>query len=162
MRIFSATIATESNTFSPLPTSIEGYKEAVFLRPGEHPDDAPRECTAPLWVARRQARAEGFTLIEGSCFAAEPAGKTNQADYEFMRDEVLAQVKAALPLDGVLLGLHGAMVAHGYDDVEGDIIERARDLVGSRTIVGVELDPPKRRPSGRPSSRAWSVAACGA
>ena len=27
--------------------------------------------------------------------------------------------KAALPLDGVLLGLHGAMVAHGYDDVRG-------------------------------------------
>ena len=44
-----------------------------------------------------------------------------------MRDEILGQLKAALPVDGVLLGLHGAMVAHGYDDVEGDIIERARD-----------------------------------
>ena len=35
-----------------------------------------------------------------------------------------------MPVDGVLLGLHGAMVAHGYDDVEGDIIERARAIVG--------------------------------
>ena len=58
-----------------------------------------------------------------------------------MRDEILAQLKAALPLDGVLFGLHGAMVAHGYDDVEGDILERARAIVGPDCVIGVELDP---------------------
>lgn len=141
MRLFSATIATETNTFSPLPTSLDAYKESVFLRPGEHPTDAPRMCTAPLFVARQRAAAEGFTLIEGSCFAASPAGTTNRADYEFMRNEVLAQLKAALPLDGVLFGLHGAMVAHGYDDVEGDILERTRAIVGPECVIGVELDP---------------------
>jgi microcystin degradation protein MlrC len=46
-----------------------------------------------------------------------------------MRDEILDQSGAALPLDGVLPGLHGAMVAHGYDDTEGDLIECARALV---------------------------------
>ena len=141
MRLFSATIATETNTFSPLPTSLEAYKESVFLRPGEHPTDAPRMCTAPLFVARQRAAAEGFTLIEGSCFAASPAGTTNRADYEFMRDEIMGQLKAALPLDGVLFGLHGAMVAHGYDDVEGDVLERARAIVGPDCVIGVELDP---------------------
>jgi microcystin degradation protein MlrC len=141
MRLFAATLATETNTFSPLPTSLASYRETVFLRPGEHPDDAPRMCTAPLFVARRRAAPEGFTLIEGSCFAASPAGTTNRADYELMRDEILEQVQAALPLDGVLLGLHGAMVAHGYDDVEGDIIERTRAIVGPDCVIGVELDP---------------------
>ena len=141
MRLFAATIATETNTFSPLPTSIEAYREGVFLRPGEHPAQTPLMCTAPLWVARKRAEAEGFTLIEGSCFAASPAGTTNRRDYEFMRDEVIWQLEAALPVDGVLLGLHGAMVAHGYDDVEGDIIERVRQVVGPKTVIGVELDP---------------------
>ena len=98
-------------------------------------------CTAPLFVARRRAAKEGFTLIEGSCFAASPAGTTNRADYEFMRDEILGQLRAAMPVDGVLLGLHGAMVAYGYDDVEGDIIERARAIVGKDCVIGVELDP---------------------
>ncbi len=141
MRLFAATLATETNTFSPLPTSLDAYKETVFLRPGEHPDDTPLMCTAPLWVARRRAAAEGFTLVEGSCFAASPAGTTNRRDYEAMRDEILGQVQAALPLDGVLLGLHGAMVAHGYDDVEGDILEHVRALVGPACVIGVELDP---------------------
>jgi microcystin degradation protein MlrC len=141
MRIFTATLATETNTFSPLPTSLDAYKESVFLRPGEHPDDAPRMCTAPLFVARRRAGKEGFTLVEGSCFAASPAGTTNRADYETMRDEILGQLQAAMPVEAVLLGLHGAMVAHGYDDVEGDIIERVRAIVGPKCIIGVELDP---------------------
>ena len=141
MRIFAATLATETNTFSPLPTSLDSYKEGVYLRPGEHPTDAPRMCTAPLFVARRRAKADGFTLIEGSCFAASPAGTTNRADYETMRDEILGQAKAAMPLDAVLLGLHGAMVAFGYDDVEGDIIERVRAIVGETCVIGVELDP---------------------
>ena len=141
MRLFAATLATETNTFSPLPTSLASYRETVFLPPGEHPDDAPRMCTAPLFVARRRAHSDGFTLIEGSCFAASPAGTTNRHDYEFMRDEILAQMRAALPLDGVLLGLHGAMVAYGYDDVEGDIIERSRAIVGPDCVIGVELDP---------------------
>jgi microcystin degradation protein MlrC len=141
MRLFAASLATETNTFSPLPTSLDGYRQTVFLRPGEHPEETPLMCTAPLWVARRRANSEGFTLVEGSSFAASPAGTTNRRDYEFMRDEILGQIKDALPLDGVLLGLHGAMVAHGYDDVEGDILEHARELIGPRCIIGVELDP---------------------
>jgi len=141
MRLFTATLATETNTFSPLPTSLASYQESVFLRPGEHPEDAARMCTAPLFVARRRAAGDGFQLIEGSCFAASPAGVTNRRDYETMRDEILGQLRAALPVDGVLLGLHGAMVAFGYDDVEGDILARVRELVGERCVIGIELDP---------------------
>lgn len=138
MRLFAAAISTETNTFSFLPTSLNAYKEGVFLRPGEN---RPVWSSEPLWVARRRAAAAGFTLIEGSCFGAEPAGTTNRRDYEFMRDEILGQVEAALPLDGVLLGMHGATVAHGYDDVEGDIVEPVRTLVGPKCVIGVELDP---------------------
>ena len=141
MRLFSATLATETNTFAPLPTSLRAFQASVWLRPGEHPEDAPRMCTAPLFVARRRAAAEGFTLIEGSCFAASPAGIVNRDAYETMRDEILAQVTAGLPLDAVVLGLHGAMVAQDYDDVEGDMIERVRAIVGDGCVIGVELDP---------------------
>ena len=64
MRLFVASVATETNTFSPIPTSIENFKEGLFARPGEHPEQATL-CTAPLVVARRRAKAEGWTLIEG-------------------------------------------------------------------------------------------------
>jgi microcystin degradation protein MlrC len=41
----------------------------------------------------------------------------------------------------VLLGLHGAMVADGYDDCEGDLLDRVRAIVGPDVVVGAELDP---------------------
>ena len=140
MRIFTASLATESNSFSPIPTSRHSFESTRYYPPGRHPE-APSHTTAPLWVARRRAKQEGFELIEGSCFWAEPSGPVRQRDYESMRDEILEQLRAAMPLDGVLLGLHGAMVAYGYDDCEGDILARVRDIVGRTAVIGVELDP---------------------
>jgi microcystin degradation protein MlrC len=140
MRLFTASLATESNSFSPIPTNRASYEAAFYYPPGKHPD-VPRHTTAPLYVARRRARQEGFELIEGSCFWAEPSGPTNQADYEAMRDEILSELRAAMPVDGVLLGLHGAMIATGCDDPEGDLLERVRAIVGRRVPIGVELDP---------------------
>jgi len=140
MRIFAASIGTETNTFAPIPTALESFHESFYAPPGQHPDD-PKLCTAPLWVARRRAKAEGWTLIEGSCSFAEPAGLVARGAYEALRDEVLGQLEAALPVDGVLLGLHGAMVAEGYEDCEGDLIARVRAMVGPEVPIGVELDP---------------------
>ena len=140
MRLFAASLATESNTFSPIPTSLESYTESGYYPPGKHPDD-PKLCTAPLWVARNRAKKEGWELIEGSCFWAEPSGATARPAYEKMRDEILGQLKAAMPVDGVLMGLHGAMVADGYDDCEGDLLARVREIVGPKTPIGVEHDP---------------------
>ncbi len=140
MRIFAASIGTETNTFSPIPTALESFHESFYAPPGQHPEDA-KLCTAPFWVARRRARAEGWTLVEGSCSFAEPAGLVSRAAYEQLRDEVLGQLRAAMPVDGVVLGLHGAMVADGYDDCEGDLIACVREIVGATVPVGVELDP---------------------
>ncbi len=61
-------------------------------------------------MAGHRAAREGFTLIEGSSFAASPACTTNRADYEFMRDVILAQLKAALPMDGKTLVWSGDFV----------------------------------------------------
>lgn len=140
MRMFAASIGTETSTFAPIPTALESFHESFYAPPGQHPQDA-KLCTAPFWVARRRAKAEGWTLIEGTCSFAEPAGLVSREAHETLRDEVLGQLRAALPVDGVLLGLHGAMVADGYDDCEGDLIERVRSMVGPAVPIGVELDP---------------------
>lgn len=140
MRLFAASLATETNTFSPVPTGHASFRGAGYFPPGEAPD-APTHYTAPLVAARRRTRQENFTLIEGSCFSTEPSGTCSRAAHEEMRDTILAEMRAAMPLDGVLLGLHGAFVAEGTDDVEGDLLERARAIVGPDCAIGVELDP---------------------
>lgn len=140
MRVFTASIATESNSFSPVPTNLQSFKDSFYAPAGTHPD-FPRPTTAPLWVLRRKAKERGWMVIEGLCAWAEPAAPTARATYEQLRDQILDELRAAMPVNMVVLGLHGAMIAQGYDDCEGDILSRARAIVGPKVPIGAELDP---------------------
>ncbi|MGE0154607.1 MAG: M81 family metallopeptidase [Reyranellaceae bacterium] len=140
MRVFTATLGTETNTFSPIPTGMDAFRKTLLVHAGEHPDK-PMLFTAPLWAARQRARERNWELSEGLCAFAVPGGATTKATYEALREELLADLKKALPVDIVVLGLHGAMVADGYDDCEGDLLARVRELVGRDAVIGAELDP---------------------
>ncbi|MBO9651190.1 MAG: M81 family metallopeptidase [Variovorax sp.] len=140
MRVFSASLATETNTFGPMPTGLASFRDRGYFPAGQHPDTLTL-FSGPLWAARLRGKEAGWTLIEGMVAAAQPSGITTRHAYESLRDELLRDLKAALPVDVVLLGLHGAMVADGYDDCEGDLLQRVRALVGPDTVIGAELDP---------------------
>ncbi|NGP17405.1 M81 family metallopeptidase [Devosia aurantiaca] len=140
MRIFTAALATETNTFSPIAIDKRAFEASLHAKPGQHPA-TPTLCTAPITVGREVCAREGWTLIEGTASWADPAGLVARATYEELRDEILGQLEAAMPVDAVVLGLHGAMVAQGYDDAEGDILTRVRALVGPDVLVCAELDP---------------------
>jgi microcystin degradation protein MlrC len=140
MRVFAASLATETNTFAPLPTGLKAFEETCLYPAGTHPD-RPTLFSAPLWVAREQAAERGWTLAEGLVAFAMPGGITTRAAWDTLRDQLLDDLRAAMPVDIVLLGLHGAMVADGCDDCEGELLRQVRAIVGSDAVVGAELDP---------------------
>jgi len=140
MRVFTATLATETNTFAPMPTGLASYQERGYFAAGQHPDQLTF-FAAPLWALRQRAPALGWHVIEGMVAMAQPSGTTTRVAYETLRDELLADLRAAMPVQMVLLGLHGAMVADGTDDCEGDLLQRVRAIVGPDVVVGAELDP---------------------
>jgi microcystin degradation protein MlrC len=138
MKIFIASLATETNTFSPLPTGYRTFEETLLRRDASR--RPPAIGTAPVIEWRKAAEAEGHEVVESLSTFAQPAGTTIRSVYESFRDEILGDLQAALPVDMVLLFLHGAMVADGYDDCEGDVLARARAIVGPRVPIGCELD----------------------
>jgi microcystin degradation protein MlrC len=140
VRVFTAALATETNTFSPIAIDKRAFEASLHVGPGEHPE-TPTLCTAPITVGREVCAREGWTLIEGSASWADPAGLVARATYEELRDAILDQLRAALPVNAVVMGLHGAMVAQGYDDPEGDLLSRIRDIVGPDVLISAELDP---------------------
>jgi len=140
LRVFSACLATETNTFAPMPTGMASFRDRGYFKAGEHPDTMVF-FAGPLWAARLRGKEAGWILKEGMVAAAQPSGTTTRQAYEGLRDELLADLQAALPVDMVVLGLHGAMVADGYDDCEGDLLARVRAIVGPDVVVGAELDP---------------------
>jgi len=138
-KMFLAMLATETNTFSPLPTGWNNWRDTVLRHRKEHDPTVSRRQSvyAPLF-ARLDAR--GWTLAPGLQAFAVPAGTTPREVYEALRDELLEDLEASMPVDAVMLFLHGAMVADGYDDCEGDILTRVRKRVGPDIPIGAELD----------------------
>lgn len=139
-RIFVASLATETNTFIAQPTDLVAFRQGLYAKAGEHPT-YPTLCSAPIVVARQYAADYNWKLIEGDAYWAEPGGLVETLTYETLRDRLLSQAQKAMPLDAVILGLHGAMVAADYDDCEGDLLSRMRSIVGEDCCISAEMDP---------------------
>ena len=139
MKVFITCLGTETNTFSNMPTGMTNFEETMLYH-----GDATASSTAlfamPLVIWREKAEAAGAEVIESLSAFAQPAGNTVKSVYEEFRNEILNDLKAAMPVDLVLLCLHGAMVADGYDDCEGDLTQRVRQIVGPDAVIGIELD----------------------
>ena len=111
MKLFIAGLATETNTFAPMPTGLTDYVQVRGVK-----EEEADSMDLPLVVWTRLARQHGWHVIERLNAYAPPSGITPRAVYERLRDEILGDLTRALPVDAVLLNLHGAMVADGYDD----------------------------------------------
>ena len=139
MRLFMAALVTETNTFSPIPTGEQSFAERL-LRRGDATRMPATGGNIPLIVWRRRGEADGHEIVESLCGYAAPAGRTLRAAYEGFKAAILEDLRAAMPVDAVLLFMHGAMVAHGYDDCEGDLAAAIRAIVGPGVPIGMELD----------------------
>jgi microcystin degradation protein MlrC len=72
--------------------------------------------------------------------AAWPGGTASADTFAWLRDELLTTFHAALPVDAVLLALHGALAAEGVPDVEGQLLEAVRALTGPAVPIVATLD----------------------
>jgi microcystin degradation protein MlrC len=143
MRLLSAGLVHETNTFATRPTTLADFIEASGGDP-----DFPAAQVAARFVGTGTihggyldaARELGVTLEPVFHAEATPGGVVAQAAYETMKGQILARLKKALPADGVLLDLHGAMVTEAHDDAEGDLAAAVRELVGPKVPVVMTLD----------------------
>ncbi|MEO1471172.1 MAG: M81 family metallopeptidase [Pseudomonadota bacterium] len=139
MKVFIACLGTETNSFSAMPTGWTNFQETMLYR-GDATAHEATTFSLPMHVWRKAAEERQAQVVESIAAFAQPAGPTVRGVYEGLRDELLADLNAALPVDIVLLSMHGAMTADGYLDCEGDLLARCREIVGPDVVIGGELD----------------------
>jgi microcystin degradation protein MlrC len=139
VRVFLAMMSHETNTFSNLPTD-RGQFEARNLHYGGEIVETFRGTGTCLGGMIDAAERHGVRLIPSVAAAASPAGLVTKDIYDHVKQRMLADLRAAGTLDGVLLDLHGAMVCEGIDDGEGDLIRAVRAVVGPSVPIAVTLD----------------------
>lgn len=138
MNIIAAGLFTETNTFSPIPTGINDFEiiREEDIKSGRH--SISEMVPFKQWEQKAEIRDDHF--MYGLFAWAQPAGITSRLVYENLRDEILDKLRSCRNLDIILLCLHGAMVAQGYEDCEGDLIKHIRKFVGPDVVVAAELD----------------------
>lgn len=140
MRIVTGCIEHETSTFTPVPTT----RASFFARFGESHGPAViekfRGTNTPIGGFIEAAAVHGFELIPTLFAEAHPSGPVARPVFEQLVNELLAGIQAAGQIDGVLLQLHGAMVAEGVDDGEGYILAAVRNLVGPTIPIVAQLD----------------------
>ncbi|MFK7913263.1 MAG: M81 family metallopeptidase [Pseudomonadales bacterium] len=135
MRIALAGISHETNTFCSGETTASDFSQvrgARMLRSrGQHTDlGGAIDACAALDIE-----------VEPLLYAiAQPSGLVSAAAYEGFRDEIVAGLQQAAPLDGVVLLLHGAGVVAGTDDLEGDLVAAIRACVGDELPIAASFD----------------------
>jgi microcystin degradation protein MlrC len=139
VRVFTAMVSHETNTFSTIPTDRQQFA-ARGLRYGGEILEAYRGTGTCLGGMIEAAARRGLTLMPSVAATASPAGRVRADVYEEITARLLRDLKDAPSLDGILLDLHGAMVVEGLDDGEGALLGAVREVVGPDLPVAVTLD----------------------
>lgn len=138
LRFFAAGMATETNVFVAFPTGIDDFH--VVPPTSERAERSMILFGSTFAEYQDGAAAHGVNLTLGTYAYAEPAGLVSRRAYESLRDQLLSELRDAMPVDAILLTLHGAMAAEGYPDCESDIACRVRELL-PEAIIGMLFDP---------------------
>lgn len=140
IRIVTGGIAQETNTFQWEPTSLPDFQRgSSYIRRGA--DLFGLEGTGTIYGGIiAEAKRRDIELIPTTYAYAVPGGRVSREAFETIGGEILDGIRAAMPVDGVLLGLHGAMALEHDDDGEGLLLAAVRQLVGPDIPIAAPLD----------------------
>ena len=133
----------ETNTFAP---TRAGYADFVHgggwpsMTTGADVTKVMRNINVGLAGFIGEAETLGFELVPTIFAAASPCAHVTRDAYERIAEVIVERIKAAGPLDAVYLDLHGAMVSEHFDDGEGEILRRVRQVIGNDLPLVASLD----------------------
>lgn len=136
MKIAVAAMMQETNTFSHQRTELADFTVAR----GDAVYGVQTWKNRAVFGILDTLAALGYTVAPGYCAIALPGALIRREAFETIRDSIVADIRAAMPLDGVCLALHGSMAAEGYDDPEGTLLTAIREAVGWEIPITCALD----------------------
>ena len=139
LRIAAAQLSHETNAFSSVRTDTAAF-EASTIRRAERIVAQERGANSTFGGFIAGSERLGFELIPILSVWATPSGMVDGPTLRSLLDELTAGVGAAGRIDGVLLGLHGAMVSELDRDSDALILESVREAIGNEMPLVATLD----------------------
>jgi microcystin degradation protein MlrC len=140
MRVAIGQLWQETNTFNPWPTTRADFEAFGVIRGPELVERMAETNELGGFIQSLRAWPERPEIVGLVRLPAWPAGLAGADTLAWLRDEMVEVLSRALPVDAVLLALHGSLAAAGAPDVEGEVLDAVRALIGPRTPLVATLD----------------------
>lgn len=142
-RIAVAGFQHETNTFAPLKADLADFERRNDWPPLCHGEQMLAEIEGvhlPITGAVEHLTAAGHTLVPLLWGSATPSDLVTRGAFEVIVGRLIDMLQDQLPVDGLYLDLHGAMVCAHFEDGEGELLRRLREHFGNALPIAVSLD----------------------
>ncbi|WP_254507924.1 M81 family metallopeptidase [Anatilimnocola floriformis] len=140
MRIALGQLWQESNTFNPLRTTRANFEAFGVLRGDAILREMAETNELGGMIQSLRAWPSPPELVGLVRLPAWPAGTLTAETFDWIKQEIVESVQAAGKIDAVLLALHGSLVSEEHADVEGEILQAVREVIGKSTPLVATLD----------------------
>lgn len=134
MRFLIAMLKHETNSFSPVVTDLQRFKN-WGLHENENVITAYKGTAHPLAAFLDIAEREGAEVVTPVAAEAMPSGFVTREAYDYLTGLILTALREQGPFDAAMLDLHGAMVPEHLDDGEGPLLAAMRAIVPNLPIA---------------------------
>lgn len=139
-RVLIGSIKQETNGFNRNTTPLSAFQKQG-INVGERIFEVYSDVNLELGGFIEVGRREGWELIPSIASFAPPSGPVEDEAFDHLTAQLQEAARKAMPLDAVLLALHGSMVVESHEDAELEIVRRVRAVVGDDVLVMTSLDP---------------------
>lgn len=143
LRIAIGGFQHETNTFAPYTARLSDFQKTdgwPGLTEGDALFDVMDGLNLPLAGFIDAALKNKMDIHPMLWCSAEPCSFVTKQAFETIATLICESLKSAGHLDGVYLDLHGAMVTEHFEDGEGELLRRVREIVGTDMPVVISLD----------------------
>ena len=142
MKVLITEIRQESNSFNPLLSGLAHWRKSGWVLAANEVGAALKgvECAVGGMIEVLEASPRRPEIVFGPAFSAQSGGPAESEVLESFWEGLSQAIEANLPLDAVFFSFHGALQTIDFDDAQGEIVRRVRELVPSACVLAASLD----------------------
>jgi microcystin degradation protein MlrC len=140
MRIAIGQLWQETNTLNPLPTTRADFEAFGVVHGAELVEHMADVNELGGFIQSLRTWPEHPEIVGLVRLGTWPSGLVSADTFVWLREQLVEGLRHVLPVDALLLALHGSLAAEGMPDVEGEILESCRSLIGPNVPLVATLD----------------------
>lgn len=140
MRIAIIVFGQETNSFSPLQTSLDKFRRCGIYEGNDILEKFHDNGIIGGFLSALKEEKKDYNVLPIIRGWGRAGGIIDGEVIEYFTKKIVAGIKKAGSLDGVFFAIHGAAQSEKIDDVEGYLLKKVRTVIGPHIPIVCPMD----------------------